>query len=66
MGTHSIFIRNKPKSELETGAKKSEPAFQAITAIKNGFRAVQRFTKLFIMKNPFRKGKILFCSLTGS
>ena len=51
---------------LETGAKKSELVFQAITVIRNGIRAFQRFTKLFIMKNPFRKGKACFCSSTGS
>ena len=53
-------------SYLETGAKKSELVFQAITVIKNGIRAFWRFTKLFIMKNPFRKGKACFCSSTGS
>ena len=51
---------------IETDAKKSELVFQAIMAIKNGFRAFKQFTKSFIIKNSFQNGKIRFCSSTGS
>ena len=50
---------------LETGAKQMELIFWALMATENGFGDFLLFKKLFIIKIPFRKGKVHFSNFIG-